>query len=65
VNLLKQAKNYPFLSQINDDIPHSPLLIDGEPQYMVEEIKKARLKKMGKGNRRKVLMRWKGYKEKI
>jgi hypothetical protein len=28
-------------------------------------IKKARLKKIGKGNRRKILVKWKGYKEKI
>jgi hypothetical protein len=65
VNLLKQAENNPFLSRIRDDIQPSPLFIDGEPEYIIKEIKKARLKKVGKGSRRKVLVRWKEYKEEI
>jgi hypothetical protein len=40
-----------------------PLFVNSEPQYIIEEIKKARLKKMGKGSRRKVLVKWKKYKE--
>jgi hypothetical protein len=63
VDLLKRAKNDPFLSQICDDIQPPLLFVDGELEYIVEEIKKARLKKMGKKSRREVLVRWKGYKE--
>jgi hypothetical protein len=53
------------LSQIRDDIQLPPLFIDGVPQYTVKEIKRVRLKKMGRGSRRKVLVGWKGYKEEI
>jgi hypothetical protein len=63
VDLLKRAEDDPFLSQIRDDIQPSPLFIDGEPEYIIEKIKKARLKKVGKGSRRKVLVKWKRYKE--
>jgi hypothetical protein len=59
MDLLKRAKNDLFLSQTRDDIPLSPLFIDGEPQYTIEEIKRARLKKMGRGSRREVLVKWK------
>jgi hypothetical protein len=63
VNLLKRAKNDLFPSQIRDNTQPPPLLVDGEPEYTIEEIKKARLKKMGKGSRREILVKWKGYKE--
>jgi hypothetical protein len=63
MDLLKRAKNDLFLSQIRDDTQLPPLFIDGEPEYTIEEIKKARLKKVGKRSRRKVLVKWKGYKE--
>jgi hypothetical protein len=63
VNLLKQAENNPFPSQIRDDIQLPPLFIDGEPEYIIEKIKKARLKKVGKKSRRKVLIKWKEYKK--
>jgi hypothetical protein len=65
MNLLKRAENDPFSSQIRDDTQPPPLFVDGEPEYTVEEIKKARLKKMGKKSRRKVLVKWKKYKKKI
>jgi hypothetical protein len=64
VDLLKRAGDNPFPSQIRDDTQPPPLFINGEPEYTVEEIKKARLKKVGKGNRRKILVRWKEYKKK-
>jgi hypothetical protein len=64
VDLLKRAKNDPFLLQICDDTQLSPLLINGEPEYTIKEIKKARLKKMGRGNRKEVLVKWKKYKKK-
>jgi hypothetical protein len=63
VNLLKRAKNDPLPSQIRDDTQPPPLFVDGEPEYTVEEIKRARLKKVGKGNRRKILVKWKEYKK--
>jgi hypothetical protein len=63
VNLLKRAEDDPLPSQIRDDTQLPPLFIDGEPEYIIEEIKRARLKRMSKGSRRKVLVRWKGYKE--
>jgi hypothetical protein len=63
VDLLKRAEDDPFSSQIRDDTQPSPLFVDGEPEYTVEEIKRARLKKMSKGNRKKVLVKWKGYKK--
>jgi hypothetical protein len=65
VNLLKRAKNDPLPSQIRDNTQLPPLFIDGEPEYTIKKIKKARLKKMGKGNRRKILVKWKGYKKEI
>jgi hypothetical protein len=63
VNLLKRAENDPFSSQIRDDIQPSPLFIDGEPEYIIEKIKKARLKRVGRGSCRKILVKWKEYKE--
>jgi hypothetical protein len=63
VNLLKRAENDPFSSQIRDDTQPPPLFVNGEPEYTIKEIKKARLKKVGKGSRRKILVKWKGYKE--
>jgi hypothetical protein len=53
VDLLKRAGNDPFSSQIRDDTQPPSLFIDGEPEYTVEEIKRARLKKMGRKSRRK------------
>jgi hypothetical protein len=63
VDLLKRAENDPFPSQIRDDTQPPPLLIDGELKYTIEEIKRARLKEMGKGSRRKILVKWKGCKK--
>jgi hypothetical protein len=64
VDLLKRAENDPLPSQIRDDTQPPPLLVDGEPEYTIKEIKRARLKKMNKRSRRKVLIKWKEYKEK-
>jgi hypothetical protein len=63
VDLLKRAEDDPFSSQIRDDIQPPPLFVDGEPKYTIKEIKRARLKKVGKGSRRKVLVKWKKYKK--
>jgi hypothetical protein len=63
VDLLKRAGDDPFPSQIRDNTQLPPLFINGEPEYIIKEIKRARLKKVSKGSRRKVLVKWKGYKE--
>jgi hypothetical protein len=63
VDLLKRAEDDPFSSQIRDNTQFSPLFINGELEYTIKEIKKARLKKVGKGSCRKVLVKWKKYKE--
>jgi hypothetical protein len=65
MNLLKQTENDLFSSQIRDDTQLPPLFVDGEPEYIIKEIKKARLKKVGKGSRRKLLVKWRKYKKKI
>jgi hypothetical protein len=57
VNLLKQAENDLFPSQIRDNTQPSPLFVDSEPEYTIKEIKRARLKKMGKGSCRKILVK--------
>jgi hypothetical protein len=62
--LLKRGENDLLFSQIRDNTQPPPLFINGEPQYIIEEIKRARLKKMSKGSRRKILVKWKGYKKK-
>jgi hypothetical protein len=63
VNLLKRAKDDPFPLQIRDNTQPPPLFINGELEYIVEEIKRTQLKKVGKESRRKVLVRWKKYKK--
>jgi hypothetical protein len=63
VDLLKRAKNDPLPSQIRDNTQLSPLFIDSKPEYTIEEIKRARLKKIGRRSRKKVLVKWKGYKK--
>jgi hypothetical protein len=63
VNLLKRAENDLFSSQIRDKTQPSPLFIDSEPEYIIEEIKRDRLKKVGKGSHREILIKWKGYKK--
>jgi hypothetical protein len=63
VNLLKRAGNDLFPLQIRDNTQPPPLFINGGPQYTIEEIKKARLEKVGKGSRRKILVKWKKYKK--
>jgi hypothetical protein len=63
VDLLRRAEDDLLLSQIRDNTQFPPLFINGELEYIIKEIKKARLKKMGKGSCRKVLIKWKEYKE--
>jgi hypothetical protein len=65
VNLLKRAENNPFSSQIRDNNQPSSLFINDKPEYTVEEIKRAWLKKMGRGSCRNVLVKWKKYMKEI
>jgi hypothetical protein len=64
MDLLKQAEDNPLSSQIRDNTHPPPLFINDEPQYTIEEVKRARLKKMGRGNRKKILVKWKEYRKK-
>jgi hypothetical protein len=63
VDLLKRAENDPLSSQIRDNTQPPPLFVDGEPEYIIKEIKRARLKKVGKRSCKKILVKWKKYKE--
>jgi hypothetical protein len=65
VDLLKRAENDPLPSQIRDNTQPPPLFIDGEPEYTIGKIKRARLKKVGKRNCREILVKWTGYKKEI
>jgi hypothetical protein len=53
VDLLKQAKDDPFPLQIRDNTQPPPLFVDGELEYIIEKIKRARLKNMSKRSRKK------------
>jgi hypothetical protein len=58
--LLKLVKNSPLPGQEVDESQPPAILVDSEEQYEVERIlgqKKAR----GRGNRQKLLVKWKGY----
>jgi hypothetical protein len=57
VDLLKRAGNDSFSSQIRNNIQPPPLFIDGEPEYTIKKIKRARLKKMGRRSRREILVK--------
>ncbi|KAJ5874466.1 uncharacterized protein N7529_002896 [Penicillium soppii] len=61
VDLIRPAADDPLPSQIVDDPQPPPLEIDGELEYDVEEILAARTKRVGRGSRREVLVRWTGY----
>jgi hypothetical protein len=61
VDLIRPAADDPLPSQIVDDSQPPPLEIDGELEYDMEEILAARTKRVGRGSRREVLVRWTGY----
>jgi hypothetical protein len=65
VDLLKRAEDDPLSSQIRDNSQPPPLFVDGELEYTIEEIKRAQLKKVGRGSRKNVLVKWKEYKKEI
>lgn len=64
VDLLKRAADDPLPSQERDDAQPLPIIVkDGEEEYRVERIIRARNKRVGRGHRREVLVKWTGYAE--
>jgi hypothetical protein len=62
VSLLRPAGIDPFPSQIVIEAQPPPIVSeDGEEEYEVEEIVRARTRKIGRGSRREVLVKWTGY----
>lgn len=61
-SLLRPAANTPLPSQVTDDVQPQPIIGNsGDEEFGVEEILKARSKKVGRGSRREVLVKWAGY----
>jgi hypothetical protein len=63
VELIRPAASDPFPSQIVDDSQPPPMQVDGEDEWLVEEILAARSRRIGRGSRREVLVKWAGYAE--
>ncbi|KAL5597079.1 uncharacterized protein BROUX77_007027 [Berkeleyomyces rouxiae] len=65
VDLLKRASENPLPSQENDDSQPPPIQEDtyGEPEYLVERILRSRRRRVGRGWRRELLVKWVGYAE--
>ncbi len=63
VDLLRRARSDPLPGQNVNDSQPPPIIIEGEPEYTVEEILAARTKRRGRGSQRQVLVRWKDYAE--
>jgi hypothetical protein len=63
VDLIRPAATDPLPSQIVDDSQPPPLVVDGELEYQVEEILDHRVRRVGRGSRTEVLVKWAGYAE--
>ena len=63
VDLIRPAAADPLPSQIVDDSQPPPLVIDSELEYQVEEILDHRERRVGRGSRMEVLVKWAGYAE--
>ncbi|KAL5594278.1 uncharacterized protein BROUX77_007625 [Berkeleyomyces rouxiae] len=65
VDLLKRAPNNPLPSQETDDAqpPHIEENDYGEPEFLVEQILRSRRRRIGRGFRRELLVKWVGYAE--
>ncbi len=62
VSLLRPAGTDPLPSQIVAEAqPPAIISEDGEEEYGVEEILRARTRKIGRGSRREALVKWTGY----
>lgn len=61
-SLLRPANDDPLPSQKNDDTqPQGLKTDDGDVEFGIDEILKTRDKKIGKGYRKEVLVKWTGY----
>ncbi|KAI0996563.1 hypothetical protein K3495_g11619 [Podosphaera aphanis] len=64
VELLKKDPQNPLPSQISRDMQPSPLInADGENEQTVERIVRAENRPVGRGYRRELLVKWKGFEE--
>lgn len=63
VDLVRPAASDPLPSQIVDDTQPPPILGDNEAEWEVEEIIATRTRTFGRGSRREVLGKWRGYAE--
>lgn len=63
VELVRPAATDPFPSQFVDDTQPPPLEVDGEMEYEVEKILNHRERRVGRGKRAEVLVKWTGYAE--
>lgn len=63
VDKLRLAATDPFPSQRNDDYQPPARLVEGEPEWEVEEIRDYRARRWGRGFRREFLVKWVGYRE--
>lgn len=63
VDLVRPAATDPLPSQVVDDSQPPPIVIDNELEWEVEEILAARTRKVGRGHRREVLVKWVGFAE--
>ncbi|KAI0996107.1 hypothetical protein K3495_g12074 [Podosphaera aphanis] len=64
VELLKKDPQNPLPSQISRDMQPPPLInADGENEQIVEKIVRAEKRRMGRGYRREVLVKWKDFEE--
>src|SRR5271163_2167307 len=62
VSLLRPAGTDPLPSQVVTEAqPPAIIADDGEEEFEVEEILQARTRKLGRGSRREVLVKWSGY----
>jgi transposase InsO family protein len=61
VDLLRRARTDPLPGQVTHDAQPPPILVEGEQEYEVEEIRSAKTQRIGRGARRMVLVKWRGY----
>ena len=58
---VRRAADDPLPGQIRDDQQPPAILVDGEAEYVVEEVIRLRTKRVGRGTKQEALVRWKGY----
>jgi hypothetical protein len=63
VELVRPVATDPFPSQLVDDTQPPPIEIDNEVEYEVEEILNHKERRIGRGKRTEVLVKWTGYAE--